>query len=109
MTASICHAEAQLLKRNELLEDLWAIDNELRDLHAHTRWQDCASARQTIHDMAEHRQLLSQELVEMGAAPWCFNISEDNSFLVQARKELADQGTGHATIEACASTPNSNG
>lgn len=85
MTASICHTEAQLLKRNEKLEVLWAIDGELRSLHSNRRWRDCASSRSVIHDLAAKRQALAAEITEMGAAPWCFHIERDNSWLAGPR------------------------
>jgi hypothetical protein len=108
VTTTLCHAEAQLLKRNEKLEDLRLIDNELRELHAAQEWRECASLRNAIGRMANNRQLLSLEITEMGASPWCFNLKRDNSWLAYDRKELVGQGTGRLTIEACASTPNSD-
>lgn len=100
MTATICHAEAQLLKRNEKLELLWDTDNHLRAMHGTWMMHHDTTVKADIADMAEYRQTLSNELVDMGAVPWCFNISFDNSWLVQARKELSVQRTGHGTIEA---------
>lgn len=96
----INHAEAQLLKRNEKLELLWDTDNDLRAMHGTWMMHHDVTVKADIQDLAEYRQGLSQEITEMGATPWCFNIDHDNSWLVQARKELSGHGTGRSTIEA---------
>lgn len=86
VTASICHSEAQLIKRNGKLEGLHALDGLLRSLHATAEWRDCESARSRIQQLAVDRQTLCSELIEMGAKPWHFNVSEDNSWLCGPRK-----------------------
>ena len=85
VTTTLCHAEAQLLKRNEKLEELWALDKTLRQYHGNDAWKADTAARVRMHDWAEHRQNLSDEITQMGAVPWCFNIARDNSWLAGPR------------------------
>lgn len=81
---TISHPHAQLLKRNEKLEELWALDNSLRDMHAGD-WRNDVELASTLREMADDREDLAREITQMGAAPWCFNIGRDNAWLVQAR------------------------
>jgi hypothetical protein len=83
--------EAQLLKRNDLLEDLWDLDNELREWHQERTamvnppevWDHEVAAK-----VAERREI-SDELRGMGCKPWHFNPARDNSWLAIQRVKVS--------------------
>ncbi|MBB5167170.1 hypothetical protein [Mycobacterium sp. AZCC_0083] len=74
-----------LTERNELLELLWELDDELRNWHAGGVWRHSGSAAQSAaySDKMTQRHMLAQELKAIGCAPWDFNPFRDNCWLVR--------------------------
>lgn len=82
---ALSHPEAQLLKRNEKLEELWEMDEEIRYCRANgtlTRGQQ--------RDAMTERQIIAQELKEMGVVPWEWHPDRDNSWLVMLRSGVTE-------------------
>lgn len=90
MTSSpVSHTEAQLLKRNEKLEQLWTLDDELRDWHLSGDWKqsDPAEVEKYTLKMTD-RHILHGELHGMGCAAWEFDPAKDNSGLAIQRHRV---------------------
>lgn len=85
MLSCVSHAEF-LRERNELLELLWELDNELRNWRASGAWRlaDQAAVTQAQLEKVDKRQLLARELHnEYNCQPWHFNPDRDNCWLVR--------------------------
>ena len=91
MASSLTHPEAQLRKRNEKLERLWAMDEKIRTWHANGAWRSSENASQSAaySDLMTDRHLLATELRQMGCAPWDFHPERDNSWLCVQRQRIA--------------------
>lgn len=83
----ICHREAQLLKRNEKLEELWELDCEIRKYHSDGEWKVSPAAETYLKNLIEQRHACAAEVLGLGATPWDFHPTRDNSWLVTPRGE----------------------
>jgi hypothetical protein len=78
------HAEAQLRKRNEKLDELWELDKYIRTWHG--RHPDESDDDEDLGDMMEDRFLICMTLTRMGCNPWDFCLECDNSWLAKNPK-----------------------
>lgn len=92
MTSSLTHSEAQLLKRNEKLELLWTLDEDIRVWHADGAWKSSGAAEQSAaySQKMTDRHILATELSQMGVAPWDFHPDRDNSWLCVQRQRVSN-------------------
>lgn len=93
MPQPISHTEAMLGVRNELLEELWDLDVEIRNRHNSGAWKRGGKQTVEYNEMIEERHRLADELKEMGVVPWTFHPKHDNSWLVVQRGRLASIGS----------------
>lgn len=85
---TLCHKEAQLLKRNEKLEELWCTDEQLREWHATSAWSRGQIPSSDVSSLTAHRQQIVTDLKSMGAVTWEFRPTKDNSWLAVQRQRI---------------------
>lgn len=76
-------SSAELLReRNEKLEELWLLDQQLREF---------TSKRTVVYkETMVERRLLCTELRQLRAAPWTFDPRRDNSWLPSERRRASN-------------------
>lgn len=90
-SSPLSHKEAQLLKRSEKLEELWKIDEGLREWHASGSWKDDPKDAHALRTAMDARQELAREVREMGCLPWEFAKTRDNSWLCVQRQRVREK------------------
>jgi hypothetical protein len=87
----------KLAKRNELLEELWQIDEWLRRYHASHVFQHGSEPYPQDPELIqkrERRDRLMDDIRELGGDPWHFDPFIDKSWLVVQRQRVcSDQAT----------------